>query len=214
MKSLDYSEKEIFEDSRIKILLIKRSDIIKKAHGKIDLTYQIIKEKYKKGDRWLIYCDDNEQLQIIKKRVEELDIPLTEIYEYHSQYDQRSEVLKYFEKTGGIMFSINCLDEGVDIPSIDNVIILASSKNERQFIQRRGRALRKSQNKMFAYIYDAIVSPNEMFEYEDKYPFLLNELIRATIFAKNAKNFTVALSKIKILEIKNNNYEVGEFEDE
>ena len=40
------------------------------------------------------------------------------------------------------LVAIRCLDEGVDIPAIRNAVILASSSNPRQFIQRRGRILR------------------------------------------------------------------------
>ena len=41
------------------------------------------------------------------------------------------------------LVAIRCLDEGVDIPAIQNAVILASSSNPRQFIQRRGRILRQ-----------------------------------------------------------------------
>ena len=41
-----------------------------------------------------------------------------------------------------------------------NGIILASSGNPRQFIQRRGRLLRTSKDKPFAHIFDFIVVPN------------------------------------------------------
>ena len=56
--------------------------------------------------------------------------------------------------------SIQCLDEGVNIPSISHGIILASSNNPRQFIQRRGRMLRLSKGKQFAHIWDALVVPD------------------------------------------------------
>ena len=38
-----------------------------------------------------------------------------------------------------VIVAIGCLDEGVDVPTVDKAIILASSSNKRQFIQRRGR---------------------------------------------------------------------------
>ena len=40
------------------------------------------------------------------------------------------------------LVAIRCLDEGVDIPATRTAVILASSHNPRQFIQRRGRVLR------------------------------------------------------------------------
>ena len=53
--------------------------------------------------------------------------------------------------------AIKCLDEGVDIPYLKNAIILSSSQNPREHIQRRGRVLRKSPGKNLATIYDALV---------------------------------------------------------
>ena len=56
------------------------------------------------------------------------------------------------------VFAIRILDEGFDMPGIRGAILLASSTNERQFIQRRGRVLRKSEGKDKALIFDFLVS--------------------------------------------------------
>lgn len=40
------------------------------------------------------------------------------------------------------LVAIRCLDEGVDIPSIKNALILSSNDDYREFVQRRGRILR------------------------------------------------------------------------
>ena len=60
-------------------------------------------------------------------------------YIYISALDGKENELKSFTENGGILLSIKCLDEGVDIPKISHAIIAASSQNPRQFIQRRGR---------------------------------------------------------------------------
>lgn len=46
------------------------------------------------------------------------------------------------------LVAIRCLDEGVDIPAIRTAVIMASSSNPRQFVQRRGRGrhTRRSDN--------------------------------------------------------------------
>lgn len=59
-----------------------------------------------------------------------------------------------------VLFAKNCLDEGVDVPRAEYGIFTSSTGNPRQFIQRRGRLLRKHKDKRFAYIYDIIVVPN------------------------------------------------------
>ncbi len=75
------------------------------------------------------------------------------VLEYHSEMEgDKAQTLAYFEKIGGIIIAIKCLDEGVDIPNVTHALILASSKNPREFIQRRGRILRLSDNKPLAYL--------------------------------------------------------------
>ena len=54
------------------------------------------------------------------------------------------------------------LDEGLDVPDSDKCIIVASTTNPRQYIQRRGRVLRISPNNpnKLANIHDAVVVPD------------------------------------------------------
>ena len=58
--------------------------------------------------------------------------------------------------------AIKCLDEGLNIPGIQKAFILASSTNPKEYIQRRGRVLRKSPNKKFAEIYDFVTFPHDL----------------------------------------------------
>ena len=64
-----------------------------------------------------------------------------------------------------IITAIKCLDEGVNIPSIKTAFIMASSTNPKEYIQRRGRVLRKSPDKEYSEIYDFITLPKPMGEY-------------------------------------------------
>ena len=59
----------------------------------------------------------------------------------------RKQTLDLFKYNGGVLVAIKCLDEGVDLPYLSNATILASSKNPREHIQRRGRVLRKAEGK-------------------------------------------------------------------
>ena len=60
------------------------------------------------------------------------------------------------------LVAIRCLDEGVNIPRIKTAFILASSTNPKEYIQRRGRVLRKAPNKDFARIYDFVTLPRNI----------------------------------------------------
>jgi ERCC4-related helicase len=73
----------------------------------------------------------------------------------------RNEVLDQFRKGQiHILASMKCLDEGVDVPRAEHAIFCASTGNPRQFIQRRGRILRKHPEKSKAIIHDLIVVPD------------------------------------------------------
>lgn len=95
------------------------------------------------------------------------------------------------ERRGGVVVAIKCLDEGVDVPSVTHALILASSKNPREFIQWRGRVLRRAPDKPLAYIHDAIVLPprDELRDRDrDTDPITTGELARAVQFALQADN--------------------------
>jgi superfamily II DNA or RNA helicase len=80
--------------------------------------------------------------------------------DYFKGRSQREHILSSFAAgRHGVLFAIDCLDEGVDVPSAETGIILASSGNPKEFIQRRGRLMRRSPEtgKESAKIYDMVV---------------------------------------------------------
>ena len=92
------------------------------------------------------------------------------------------------------------LDEGVDIPSISHALIIASDQNPRQFIQRRGRVLRKDRNnkkKTKAFLYDLIISADSKRNGIDG--LMTTELYRSMEFSKHAINKETALRDIRII---------------
>ncbi len=173
----------------IKILLIKRADILKNAASKVSLAVQVLQSSYIGGQKWLIYCDDQYQLRKVLTAIQSAGFPCDE---YHSSMlGDREATLDHFLVKGGVMVAIKCLDEGVDIPSVDHALILASSRNPREFIQRRGRVLRTSEGKFYAEIHDSLVVPPPNSNESDDISILKGELARAIQFANSAKNEAV-----------------------
>lgn len=183
-------------NSHFKSLLLKRARILKNAVSKTELALKVIKENFRDGQKWIVYCDNTNQLKqvliLLKKNG-------YNSYEYYSSMEgDREETLRYFDTFGGIMVSIKCLDEGVDIPSTTHALILASSKNPREFIQRRGRILRTHTGKNLAYLYDAVILPKKSETTYDS--LLLNEFARAIQFGKGAENPT-CIAKLENIAI-------------
>jgi superfamily II DNA or RNA helicase len=179
-------------EQKIQYLLIKRARVVKQAAAKIPLAVEVLTQEYKRGQRWIIYCDDQDQLNAVSSALLGKGI---QNMPFHSQMEgDREETLNWLTRRGGVVVAIKCLDEGVDVPSVTHALILASSKNPREFIQRRGRVLRKAPHKSLAFVHDAIVlSPkrdNSDMAGEDgnSDPITAGELARAVEFAQHADN--------------------------
>ncbi len=175
-------------------LLFRRAGILKKAASKTDVIQQVLQDH--PPERSLIYCADREQLEDVGKVLSTANIP-------HLKYIGETPMAQRYAALDGlasgdvpVLVAIDCLDEGVDIPAVDAAIILASSTNDRQFIQRRGRVLRKSSNKARAKLVDIISLPPTSVGQDGRW-MLQGELERAKKMAKLADNRHEALVQIK-----------------
>lgn len=182
----DHSSTKAGLSDKAKMLLIARSRIAKKARVKPGLAASVICKEFEEGQRWLVYCEDSDQLGQTMFLLAQGGLrPM----EYHTgMAGDRPAALEWFKSFGGVLVSIKCLDEGIDIPAVSHAFILASSQNPRQFIQRRGRVLRKSGDKQLAVIHDAIVVPVDPQEESDQISLLKAEMIRALQFSDAALN--------------------------
>ncbi|MBN1459332.1 MAG: DEAD/DEAH box helicase family protein [Armatimonadetes bacterium] len=173
-------------DRQLQELWIRRARIIKRARGKVALAVETLSEEYEDGQKWLVYCEDSTQLTEVLDAIRAAGI---RAHEYHTQMPgDRDQTMVYFSEFGGVLVAIKCLDEGVDIPDVTHALILASSKNPREFIQRRGRVLRKAPGKYLAFVYDPVVTPCIGDEGEPDPGIVVGELGRAIEFARDAEN--------------------------
>jgi len=181
----------------LKMLLIERSRIISGAQNKLSKLQEILGNiiEYNKKNEIetrdiLIYCPPGHHKKILKQ-VSDMDLICHEFVSRVSAND-RSKILKEFESGFyQALVAIKCLDEGLDIPSTKIAFIVASSSNPREFIQRRGRILRKAERKSEATIFDFIVVPNENMIIENNLTeigIFKRELPRFAEFSSSAKN--------------------------
>ena len=171
----------------LQMLIFKRAKIIKQANAKISLARNVLLDNFKDGDRWLVYCDDINQIKEIENEIKDLGITVLKYFD--AMKGDKKETLDYFSEKGGILLAIKCLDEGIDIPSATHALIMASSQNPREYIQRRGRVLRSNpeSGKYKAEIYDIVTLD------ENNIPVMENELLRMHAFAQDADNSMVLI---------------------
>ncbi|HHX69504.1 MAG TPA: DEAD/DEAH box helicase family protein [Gallicola sp.] len=184
-------------DKAVEMLLFKRARIVYGAKSKLNKLIEIIPELSQKG-RLLIYCgpttyisdaeDDlfevsMSQLQAVNKILGNLGIKFAQYTSKEDEQDRINAINAFKNDTYSTLVAIKCLDEGINIPQIERAIILASSTNPREFIQRRGRILRHHLGKKFSEIYDFIVLE------EDYERLVKKELERFYEFARLAINY-------------------------
>jgi len=153
-------------DERLKRLLLRRAQIVSAAENKLPLLLKALKGQIAECKEArvelrdvLIYCAPGTHRKVLGA-VSALGIRCHEFVHTVSM-DKREAVLRQF--AGGdiqALIAIHCLDEGVDIPSTRTAYFLASTTNPKEFIQRRGRILRKCEGKVRADVYDFIVVPD------------------------------------------------------
>ncbi len=217
-RTLLYRERENlelsnFEDNEdIKQLLMQRTRLIGTAENKLKALRNLMSIR-RETSHTLFYCSDGSldngqtsNLRQLKAVAQILGGELgyrVSTYTAQTSLEER-EILRHQFECGELqgLVAIRCLDEGVDIPAIQTAVILASSGNPRQFIQRRGRVLRPHPGKERATIFDMIVSPPELDRntWEVERNLLKKELRRFAEFADLADNSGEA--RMKILELQ------------
>lgn len=206
-------------DERAKIfslLCFKRQDIIKNAANKFIVFTKLIEDlDVTNIKHCLIYCSPD-QLDPVQDILNHFDVvqhkfTMQEGTQERTEYGGLSErgflLKKFAEGTYQILVAIKCLDEGVDVPPARTAIIMASTSNPKEWIQRRGRILRRYEGKKKAVIYDLVVLPylngavpTNLEPFEKK--VLKTELKRYKEFAKIASNSLECLNKLFVIEKK------------
>lgn len=162
------------------MLLLKRKRIIHKAENKkteianlleslkkgkkLDYTFVFVPEGFEEHDytKKETYNIDDEDIHIIDEYAQMFKTQGYSYHKYISGIDDAPNILKAFADGDiQILLSMKCLDEGVDIPRAEHAIFCSSTGNPRQFVQRRGRVLRKSKGKTKATIWDLVIMPPE-----------------------------------------------------
>jgi superfamily II DNA or RNA helicase len=153
-------------------LLMRRARVIASASNKLPALASALRGK-RPQPHTLFYCGDGtvegdpdaepgeeqfggRQIEVVSRQLDRLGWRLSR-FTSREPRREREDILANF-RVGLIdaMVAIKCLDEGIDVPACATAYILASSRDPRQFIQRRGRILRRSPGKDHATIHDFV----------------------------------------------------------
>lgn len=157
------------------MLRFQRANIEKNAENKYKELENILDEIGDGISDTIIFVSDS-QIDRVMRMLGDRGIPASRFTQAQStakseKYDGLSErdyIIKLFkEKQYKVLVAIKCLDEGIDIPSADRAIVMASSTNPREYVQRIGRIIRQATGKYSAIIHDMIIKPSLDLFYDD-----------------------------------------------
>lgn len=114
------------------------------------------------GDRvkGLIFCSRSKEAYALSEKFNERGYRTACLTGSHSQ-EQREQTIERLvsddiDNRLDYIFTVDIFNEGVDIPEINQVILLRPTESPIIFIQQLGRGLRKAENKEFVVIIDFI----------------------------------------------------------
>lgn len=226
------NEENLERNPYVELLLIKRARIVAGCHSKVGKLIEVM-GPYKDTGFNLVYCgatrydhsrigdeDDVRQIDEVCYRIhDELSMKIRKFTASENK-EERKEIREMFS-TGSdiqVIAAIKCLDEGVNIPAIRTAFIMASSTNPKEYIQRRGRVLRRSPGKNYAEIYDFITLPRPLEDVKYCSPeeissdlsLVKKEFARMLDFAETARNpFEIDNLKDRIIEAYHENALAG-----
>ena len=168
VRNLNLAKNDSLIAEKVEQLMFLRADIHKSAQNKFIAFTGILDELGEDIKNVLIFVSPgqiDEVLNILNKRhIKAHRFTSEEGKSPEKRFggiSEREHLIQAF-KNGDYqaLVAIKCLDEGIDIPQAEIGIILASSTNPREYIQRIGRIIRYNTGKDKAVLYDVIVEPS------------------------------------------------------
>lgn len=178
-------------------LNILRSDVLKNAEAKMAMVESIIdnlncKERIK--DTIIFTTDkkiDDVLMMLGKKGIMRSKITEEEstskIVGIRGNTEREEFIDQFRDGTIQVLIGLKCLDEGIDIKNARIAILMASTTNPREFVQRVGRVIRVAKGKAYSEIYDLIVTTSV--EDNSNNRILEKEAKRTKLIACNAENY-------------------------
>ena len=173
-------------------LYMKRADIAKNAAEKMPALSGLLDEMQPDRIQDTLLFTSPEQMEPCMQMLTDKKIRRSKITEEISAkkvdretgLTERQQILKEFaERDLQVVLGIKCMDEGIDVTTARVAILMASSTNPREYIQRVGRVIRPAPGKELSEIYDFIVLDDQSI------PLLQNEKRRVSLIAENAQNY-------------------------
>ncbi len=110
--------------------------------------------------RGLIFCSNVKECEYLSSEFNKLDFNTVALTGENSE-EERSDAINKLENDNlyekiDYIFTVNIFNEGIDIPRVNQIIMLRPTQSAIIFVQQLGRGLRKTNNKEYLTVIDFI----------------------------------------------------------
>jgi len=158
----------------------ERKNLINCATNKLLAAVDVIRHT---SERIMVFSETIESIQMLKDLLEENGIK-SMLINSKSRSKERQKILSEWGKEFFPLLSVHTLEIGYDVPDVRVAIILASTSNIHQIIQRIGRIVRKTKGKETALIYTIYLSYT--------YDFNTLKMVRQATFVGHEKGSRIS----------------------
>ncbi len=152
----------LFRDENFKnaVNLTQKAHKNKVEHPKLGKLMEILKEAVDNKEQVIVFSQYRDTIKQIYDKCQDNDIKAVKFFgqanrdtEKGLTQKEQKEIIKAFRmKTYQVLISTSVAEEGIDIPSVDLVVLYEPVPSEIRMIQRRGRTGRTTKGRMIVLI--------------------------------------------------------------
>ena len=123
--------------------------------------------------RALGFCVGIEHARFMARVFQNAGVSATAIWSDTPEAERRAALTDLRERRVNAVFSVDLFNEGVDVPTVDTLLMLRPTDSPTLFLQQLGRGLRRSQGKVACTVLDFVGQHRGEFRYERRFQALL-----------------------------------------
>ncbi len=152
------------------------SNLYTADHARVRLVANALRERVLdvRRMRALGFCVSVAHARFMAAEFTKLGIPSLAVSGEDDSDTRRAAIDRLVRRELNVLFSVDVLGEGVDIPDVDTVLFLRPTESATVFLQQLGRGLRRADHKGALTVLDFIGEPHERFRFDLRYRALTN----------------------------------------
>jgi len=123
--------------------------------------------------RALGFCVSIEHARFMARAFSAAGIPSVAIWADTPEEERRSALRELAARRVRVVFSVDLFNEGIDVPTVDTLLMLRPTDSATLFIQQLGRGLRKSRDKSACTVLDFVGHHRKEFRFDRRFRALL-----------------------------------------